>query len=173
MLTSISANKFRPLIEISLDFDWVFCTLPVRTQKLSCEDALEHRLHDHWIPNSEEVAMQKSRQAMRRVVLRALFEHLEETYNLEFPHEASFRNNLARHQIDALIAFKSDERLDALRGALDRLESGTFGSCLCCKKSIEEELLDQDTSRPMCAVCEGKFRTVEHIRQPWMPTYIQ
>jgi RNA polymerase-binding transcription factor DksA len=117
--------------------------------------------------------MQKGRQAMRRVVLRALFEHLEESYNLEFPHEASFRNNLAPHQIDALIAFKSDERLDALRGALDRLDRGTFGTCLSCKRSIEQKLLDQDPSRVMCAVCERKFSAVEHIRQPWMPTYIQ
>jgi RNA polymerase-binding transcription factor DksA len=110
-----------------------------------------------------EVAMQKRRQAMRPLVLRALVEHLEESYQMEFPAGADFRETLTDQQVDALVAFKSDERLDSLRRALGRLEEGTFGACLSCKRTIEEYLLRRDPGRQLCGVCEQKLGTVEQF----------
>jgi len=113
--------------------------------------------------------MQKGRQAMRRQVLCALVEHLEEFYNLELPPEASFLDSLTVHQVDALVAFKSDVRLDSLCSALERLDEGTFGACLSCKGEIEEHLLCRDPGRQLCAGCEQKFRVAQHAQQPWIP----
>jgi RNA polymerase-binding transcription factor DksA len=117
--------------------------------------------------------MQKGWRIYRRVILEALIEHLQKEYNLDLPQDSTFRENLTAHQIDALIAFKSDQRLEALRGALARLEEGSFGVCLSCKRSIEDALLRQDPVRRMCSQCEQKFRAVQHLRQPWVPTYVQ
>jgi RNA polymerase-binding transcription factor DksA len=105
--------------------------------------------------------MQKRGQAMRRLVLRALVEHLEESYNMELPAGSAFRETLTNQQVDALVAFKSDERLDSLRRALGRLEEGTFGACLCCKRNIEEYLLRRDPGRQMCGGCEQNSGVVE------------
>lgn len=105
--------------------------------------------------------MQKRGQAMRRLVLRALVDHLEESYNMEFPAGPVFRETLTNQQVDALVAFKSDERLNSLRRALGRLEEGTFGACLSCKRTIEEYLLRRDPGRQMCRVCEQKLGVVE------------
>ena len=114
--------------------------------------------------------MQKASQARRRQILCALVEHLEEFYNLELPPEASFRDSLTVHQVDALVAFKSDEHLDSLCRALERLDEGKFGVCLGCKGEIEDHLLFQDPGRQLCDACEQKFRVAQHADQPWIPT---
>jgi RNA polymerase-binding transcription factor DksA len=117
--------------------------------------------------------MTRNRPEMRRLVLRLLIEHLEANYDLEFPFEESFRYNLSAHQIEALIAFKSDDRLDALRRALARLDEGTFGQCTACGHDIEDHLLHEEPSRSMCGRCEEKLRAVRHAQQPWIPTAIR
>jgi RNA polymerase-binding transcription factor DksA len=61
------------------------------------------------------------------------------------------------HQIDALLAFKSDPKLDELRAALDRLEHGTYGVCITCKHPISREILQRDPGRRICPHCEQGF----------------
>lgn len=60
-------------------------------------------------------------------------------------------------EIDGILAFKSDSRLDELRGALERLENGTYGTCIGCKRQIRQADLDKDLTRRVCDRCEREF----------------
>lgn len=104
--------------------------------------------------------MRKSKRAMRRAVLDKLFGHLEESYGIDWTRESFVDGQLNVHQIDAILAFKSDPILDELRGALDRLEAGTFGVCISCKKPMSQEVLDSDPARRVCSGCEVE---ISHI----------
>lgn len=98
---------------------------------------------------------------MRRVVLSRMFDLLERTYGTDFGREQFVA--LSVHEIDGILSFKFDQHLDDLRGALDRIEDGTFGFCLGCKREIGQETLDGDPARRMCTFCEEEFnRPVLH-----------
>jgi hypothetical protein len=104
--------------------------------------------------------MKKSKRVMRRAVLVSLYDHLQDAYGLEWAREAFVDGQLSLSEVDALLAFKSDPRIDELRGALDRLQSETFGMCLACKGRIDQELLDADPAQRLCLHCE---RLYNHI----------
>jgi len=107
--------------------------------------------------------MKKSKRAMRRVILCKLFEHLEAYYGCDWSRETFVDGQLSLHQIDALLAFKSDPRLQELRGALVRFDEGTYGICIGCKREISQDILDRDPSQRVCADCEKEFsHTMAH-----------
>ncbi len=97
---------------------------------------------------------------MRRAVLDKLFDHLEESYGIDWTRESFVDDQLSLHQIDAILAFKSDPTLDELRGALDRIEAGTFGECISCKQVISQDVLDSDPTRRVCSGCEVEISHV-------------
>ena len=109
--------------------------------------------------------MKKSSVDIRRSILRRLYSHLEEHYAITIPDSSLNKDPLSLHQLDALLAFKSDPHLDDLRAALDRLEEGTFGVCLSCKVQIEENLMDIDPTRRMCDRCERVYSRVTRRRE--------
>jgi RNA polymerase-binding transcription factor DksA len=94
---------------------------------------------------------------MRRVILSNLFDHLQEHYTTGWSKEMFVDGQLSIHQIDAAIAFKSDQRLVELRNALDRLEGGTYGVCISCKGAISQAILDSDPAQRVCAACEEEI----------------
>lgn len=98
--------------------------------------------------------MKKSRRVTRRAILSILYAHLQDTYGLDVGEELFVQGHMSIRDIDALLAFKSDPRIDELRGALDRLERGVFGQCLACKGTIDPESLDADPAIRLCATCE-------------------
>jgi RNA polymerase-binding transcription factor DksA len=104
-----------------------------------------------------EVAVMKSKRVLRRAILVRLFDHLQDAYELDCPREAFVNGQLALREIDALLAFKSDPRIDELRGALDRLEHGVFGGCIACKREIDPELLEVDPAMRLCEQCERLY----------------
>ena len=101
--------------------------------------------------------MQKTTRSMRRAVLSKLFEHLKENYGLDWSDEIFDDNRLTIHQLDAVLAFKSDFVLDELCSALNRLEEGTYGVCIRCKRTIAEEVLDDDPTQRLCPACATSF----------------
>jgi|WetSurMetagenome_2_1015567.scaffolds.fasta_scaffold277884_2 RNA polymerase-binding transcription factor DksA len=101
--------------------------------------------------------MQRSERAMRLVIISHLFEHLRKAYQLEWPRKAFRNGQISDGELDALLAFKTDPRLDSLRAALVRLRNRTFGICLNCKKEIVQRLLDMDPSRRLCTGCERRL----------------
>jgi len=101
--------------------------------------------------------MKKSKRYMRRAILTALYAHLQDAYGLEITEESFVQGQMSLQDIDALLAFKSDPRIDDLRGALERLERGTFGQCLACKGHIDQELLDTDPTQRLCSACERLY----------------
>ncbi|MDH3252255.1 MAG: hypothetical protein OEM41_05640 [Ignavibacteria bacterium] len=103
--------------------------------------------------------MKKSKRVMRKKILRSLFLHLVETYDIGI-NEDRFIDELSLNQIDALLAFKSDLRIEELRCALDRLEEGIYGNCVLCKRQINHEYLESDPARRYCEQCEKTFMSV-------------
>ena len=101
--------------------------------------------------------MSRSKRVMRRRILQSLFDHLELNYGLEHIRESLINGQFTDREIDAVLAFKSDSRLDELRGALARLENGTYGICIGCKKMITQQSLDIDLTRRLCSDCERQF----------------
>ena len=110
----------------------------------------------------------KSRRAMRRVVLSSLFEHLEQRFGVDWSRDTFVDGALSLPQIDALLAYKSDPRIEELRGALGRLERGTYGICCCCKARMPASVLEQDPARRFCAECEQRYlhHATQHDIQP-------
>jgi RNA polymerase-binding transcription factor DksA len=98
--------------------------------------------------------MKKSRRVMRRAILSSLYAHLQDAYGVELAEDSFVHGQISIQDVDALLAFKSDPRIDELRGALDRLERGVFGQCLACKQTIDQELLSTDPTHRLCATCE-------------------
>ncbi len=101
--------------------------------------------------------MQNGVRSLQRAVLSKLFDHLQTYYGVDSTRESFVDGRLNLHQIDALLAFKSDPQLDELRAALDRLEHGTYGVCITCKHPIGREVLERDPGRRICAACEQGF----------------
>ncbi len=101
--------------------------------------------------------MQNGVRSLQRAVLSKLFDHLREYYGVDSTRDFFAEGRLNLHQIDALLAFKTDPELDELRAALDRLERGTYGVCITCKHPISREILERDPGRRICAGCEQGF----------------
>jgi len=101
--------------------------------------------------------MKKSKRVMRRAVLVSLYDHVQDAYGVDWSREAFVDGRLSLNELDALLAFKSDPRIDELRGALDRMQNGTFGMCLACKGHIDQALLDADPAQRLCVHCERLY----------------
>lgn len=95
--------------------------------------------------------MQKDFTHFHRVTLRKLYSYLRKHHRNSFTETVQIEGRGSLRRIDSLLAFKSDSYLEQLRAALDRLEDGTFGVCLNCKKQIDTLSLDAD---PTCRICE-------------------
>jgi RNA polymerase-binding transcription factor DksA len=92
--------------------------------------------------------------AMRRVILSNLFEYLKLNYDFERPPETTVPEKISDHEVDILLSYKSDRRLGELREALARVESGTYGYCLGCKRPLSHADLEHDPAQRMCKACE-------------------
>jgi len=110
--------------------------------------------------------MKKSKRATRRVILSSMYDHLSETYEVYWSREDFVDGQHSMHEIDAFLAFRGDPILGELRSALDRLEDGTYGRCISCKRMISQDVLDADPIRRVCLECERHFNTI--IVQPYM-----
>ena len=112
----------------------------------------------HSVPwNRGEDIMAASKLAMRRVILSNLFEYLKLNYDFERPADAFVDGQISDGEIDILLSYKSDHRLGELRQALARVESGTYGYCLRCKRHFSRGDLEQDPAKRICKACEQSF----------------
>lgn len=111
----------------------------------------------------------KSKRVLRRAILVRLYDHLQDAYGLEWPRESFVSGHLTLHEIDALLAFKSDQRIDELRGALERLEQGLFGTCIACKREIDQDLLEVDPAMRLCEQCERLYSHMRIVSQQITP----
>jgi RNA polymerase-binding transcription factor DksA len=102
--------------------------------------------------------MRSSQSNVRRIILSRLRAYLAEHYAETSTETLLSSEDLSLHQIDAILAFKSDPYLDELRSALDRMEEGTFGLCLSCKHRIGFQALRQDPTRRLCERCDQQYR---------------
>lgn len=101
--------------------------------------------------------MHSERNQFRRVLMARLLEHLEQEYGLNPPPAFLVRSGSRHHELDALLAFKTDPCLEELHQALERLEDGTFGTCLSCKRRMPREVLLLNPVQRICLRCEEEF----------------
>jgi RNA polymerase-binding transcription factor DksA len=92
--------------------------------------------------------------ASRRVILSNLFEYLKLNYDFERPPDTTGPEKISDHEIDILLSYKSDRRLGELREALARVEGGTYGYCLGCKRPLSPADLEHDPAQRVCKACE-------------------
>ncbi len=107
----------------------------------------------------------KSKRVLRRAILVRLYDHLQDAYGIEWPRESFVNGQLALGEIDALLSFKSDQRIDELRSALERLEEGSFGRCIACKGDIGQDLLEADPAMRLCERCERMYSHMPALSQ--------
>jgi RNA polymerase-binding transcription factor DksA len=101
--------------------------------------------------------MKRSSRAMRSLVLSRMFDLLDQTYGIDIDREEFVGERASLHEIDAVLAFKSDPHLDELRGALERIDDGSYGVCIGCKMDIDQRLLDEEPARRICPKCEKEY----------------
>ena len=94
---------------------------------------------------------------MRRQVLSKMFDLLAERYGIDMDREEFVGEVMSGHEIEAVLAFKSDPRLDELRGALERIDDGSYGVCIGCKTEIDQRLLHEEPARRICGKCEKEY----------------
>ncbi len=108
-------------------------------------------------PSTQGVRISGEIAVYRRQIILEVVKHLDSVYGIEFSSDP-LRDLVSSHAgIDALFSFRSDLRLNDLRAALTRLESGTFGVCIACKQQIEPRLLANDMTIRVCPSCEAGF----------------
>jgi len=110
--------------------------------------------------------MRKSTRAMRRVVLCQMFDLLEQRYGIELDRASFVADGVSLHEIDAALSFKSDPCLEELRGALDRIDDGSYGVCIGCKTAIDWRLLVEEPARRMCEKCEKDYNRSSSVFMP-------
>ena len=96
---------------------------------------------------------------LRTAILSRLFEHLRAHYDIEPEMGPVEGHPLGESEIEGLLAFKSDPQLEALRGALSRLNNGSFGTCLKCKRAMSSTQLGDDLTKRLCPACEREIAT--------------
>ncbi len=75
----------------------------------------------------------------------------EETYDNHLADSATATLN---REIDYTLEENSEHVLSGINEALDRIESGTFGSCVRCGKQIAEERLEALPYATRCIDCQ-------------------
>jgi RNA polymerase-binding transcription factor DksA len=105
--------------------------------------------------------------AMRRVILSNLFEYLKLNYDFERPADSFLSGQISDREIDIVLSFKSDQRLGELREALARVEKGTYGYCIGCKRPLSRADLAEDPAKRVCEACEQSFNmSYESVHAP-------
>jgi RNA polymerase-binding transcription factor DksA len=105
--------------------------------------------------------MRQNNKRIRRVILSRLYDHLLEQYFVPWPREPFVAGTVTEHEVEAVLAFKSDVRLDELRTALDRLDHGIYGVCISCKGRIPLESLVLNPAQRVCVVCEEHLASAD------------
>ena len=77
----------------------------------------------------------------------------EETYDNHLADSATATLN---REIDYGLEENSEHVLSGINEALDRIESGTFGSCARCGKQIDEERLEAIPYVTRCIDCQRR-----------------
>lgn len=60
------------------------------------------------------------------------------------------------YETNAGILKSLEIQMNAVKGALRRMEEGTYGTCSSCGKQIEEDRLEANPSAETCKACMGK-----------------
>jgi len=106
--------------------------------------------------------MKRSSRALRKLILLKIYTHLQDNYGISIERDEFINDRLHPHQLDAILAFKSDLVLDSLRGAIDRIEEETFGLCVLCKREIPQDAIEENPVRRFCEHCEHLYSGPHH-----------
>ena len=93
----------------------------------------------------------------RLVYLQLRLEKIEA--QLEIAPNPDWEDSATEHEDDEMLedlVNKGRIEIHAIKAALARIESGTFGACTNCSETIQEERLDLVVHTPFCKICAQK-----------------
>ncbi|PDV89635.1 dimethylmenaquinone methyltransferase [Rhizobium sp. H4] len=115
-------------------------------QKQSSSQTTQH------IEKYKAILDQRRRELETR--LQAIEHDFEEPRNPDDDDRATERNN---DEVLEELGEAGQKELLAVQAALDRIEAGTFGTCVKCGKPIGEKRLDAVPHTPFCQSCAQSF----------------
>lgn len=85
----------------------------------------------------------------------AIRRDLSRTYSPDFAEQAQQRQN--DEVLEALLA-EAEEGMREARRALQRLDEGVYGVCVCCGEEVGEKRLQVMPAAPCCVLCADLSR---------------
>ena len=95
----------------------------------------------------------------RNVLVARLAAHEQRDYELTATHghgETEMAARDGQRTIDAALKADAIAALDAVNGALERLDSGTYGECVSCGQAIPKERLLIIPEAARCVRCQQR-----------------
>ncbi len=80
---------------------------------------------------------------------------------MTYGSQAAAASQVFAQQRDLALRDRTDQHLELVEAALERIEAGTFGRCVRCGETIAPERLDALPWAPRCIDCQ---RTVDRER---------
>jgi len=69
----------------------------------------------------------------------------------------SRQDAMLHYEMERAAERAAEKRLYLLRQALERMDRGTYGKCLCCGGGIPDERLREIPETPVCAGCPDPY----------------
>ncbi len=82
-----------------------------------------------------------------------MIEGAEEAFPLALEWEAVLDGSPSIATLDRIMSFRTYEHFGELRAALERIEAGTYGLCVVCRRPIDEGILLQAPVERVCSSC--------------------
>ena len=95
-------------------------------------------------------ALLRQRRRELQIRLQAIEQDFEEPRNPDDDDRATERNN---DEVLGELGEAGQKELLAIQAALDRIEAGTFGTCVKCGTPIGEQRLEAVPHTPFCQSC--------------------
>jgi RNA polymerase-binding transcription factor DksA len=113
--------------------------------------------------------MVHNKRSLRRVVLGRMWDTLDVNFGSTVGRQDFVDGAMSMRDIDGFLSFKSDPVLEELRSALLRIDQGTYGVCISCKRQMSAETLFHDPARRMCPECEHAYNKAPAFAQHAVP----
>lgn len=108
--------------------------------------------------NQEEIKSVEERLIAERAAIEKDMAHLKET--LDFGHDIDHGEEESdeSEEMGNYLSVKrsQDARLERIKRSLEKIKSGTYGTCENCGASIDKEVLAIDPESLLCRACKLK-----------------
>jgi RNA polymerase-binding protein DksA len=104
---------------------------------------------------TDPVAVRAALQAERDLLLEELGEVIQPPGQMTYGSQAAAATQVFEQQRDLALRDRSTHQLELVNAALERLDAGTFGTCLRCGKPIAPARLEALPWAANCIDCQA------------------